>query len=130
MPSFIESDIVFAEFPENLKVDLEVAKAMVSDRLVFTVNKMHYIIFDVSNVKEITPEAKEFLQRPEYGLKNILGAAFVATSPLATLIAKIFVKTQKDFQAKFFATREGAFEWILNYREKNKLQKFTSDWVK
>lgn len=130
MPSFVESDIIFAEFPDNLKVNLEVAKAIVSDRLVFTKNQLHYIIFDVSNVKEITTEAKEFMQQPDYGLKNILGAAFLATNPMATLIAKIFVKTQKDFQAKFFNTKEDAFEWILTYREKDKLRKFNADWTK
>ena len=125
MPTLIESDIVFAEFRENLRVDLEVAKTIVSDRLVLTINKMHYVIFDVSNVKEITIEAKEFMQQPDHGLKNILGAAFLATNPMATLIAKIFVKTQKDFQAKFFSTREDAFEWILSYREKTNSENST-----
>jgi hypothetical protein len=113
-----DSDIVFAEFPHNLKVDLTKAKEMVANRLFLTQNKKHFLVVDVSNVRAVTQEAKEFLQRSENGLKNILGAAFVATNPISTLIANIFVKTPKDFEARFFSNKEDAFDWIIEYRKK------------
>jgi hypothetical protein len=112
------SNIIFAEFPNNLKIDLAIAREIVANRLDFAKNRKHYIIIDVSNVKEITPEAKEYMQRPETGQKNILGAAFIATNPVSALFANIFIKTQKDFQAKFFANKEDAFDWIIACREK------------
>ena len=49
---------------------------------------------------------------------NILGAAFIATNPVSALFANIFIKTQKDFQAKFFSNKEDAFDWIIACREK------------
>jgi hypothetical protein len=45
-------------------------------------------------------------------LKNILGAAFIASNPVAALIANIFVKTPKDFIARFFSNRKEALDWI------------------
>lgn len=113
-----DSGIVLIEFPPNLKVDLATAQEIVSDRLKFTRNKPHYLISDTTNVRQITAEAKEFLQRSDGGLKNILGAAFVGSNPVAVLIANIFIKTPKSFQAKFFPTREAAVAWIEDKRIK------------
>jgi hypothetical protein len=111
-------NIVFAEFRDNLKVDLAAAKEIVSSRINFTKNEKHYVIIDLSNVKQVTLEAKEYLQSPDGGLKNILGAAFIAANPVSVLIANIFIKTPKDFHAKFFATKEDALKWIIECRQK------------
>ena len=112
------SDIIFAEFPSNLKIDLAVAREIVANRLDFAKGSKHYVVIDVSNVREITPEAKDYMQGRETGQKNILGAAFIATNPVSVLFANIFIKTQKDFQAKFFSNKEDAFEWIMECQER------------
>lgn len=111
------TDTIFVEFPTNLNVNLTIAKELVASRLNFTKNKKHYFVIDVSNVRAISTEAKEFLQHPNSGLKNILGAAFIATNPVGVLFANIFIKTQKDFDSKLFSNKEDAFEWILKYSE-------------
>lgn len=112
------SAILLAEFPANLKIDLAVAREIVGDRLDFLKDEKHYVIIDVSNVREITLEAKEYMQRPDPGQKNILGAAFVGTNPLSVLFANIFVKTRKTFQAKFFTNKDDAYDWIIEHRRK------------
>jgi hypothetical protein len=117
--SEMNSDIIYAEFPKNLIIDLTIAKEIVANRFDLAKDKCHYIIIDISNVKKISGEAKEYLQRPDAGLKNILGAAFVATNPVSTMIANIFIKTPKDFQAKFFSSKDAAFQWIQGVRAKN-----------
>lgn len=110
-------DIVFIEFRNSLKVDLPEAVEIVASRLRFTENKKHYLIVDVSNVREISQKAKEYMQRPEAGLKNILGAAFIATNPVSSLIASIFIKTEKDFPARAFTEKADAYNWIVDYRQ-------------
>jgi hypothetical protein len=113
------ADIVFGEFRDNLQVDLEVAQKIVDRRLSFTNEKLHYLVLDMSNVRAITTEAKNYLQAPETGLKHILGAALVASNPVSAMIANIFIKTPKDFQAKFFNNKKEAFDWICKQRQKN-----------
>lgn len=114
------SDIIFAEFPNNVRIDLNSAKEIVANRLHFTKSKKHYLVVDISNIRQVSSEAKEFLQRPDTGLLNLLGAAFVATNPVSAMIANIFIKTPKDFRAKFFKSKEDALEWIIVQRAANK----------
>jgi hypothetical protein len=114
----VVSGLFFAEYEENLKVDLAIAKEMVAYRTEFTENIPHYVVLDISNVKQVTAGAKAYMQHPEYGLKNILGAAFVANNRVAALIANIFIKTPKDFEAKFFHSKEEAVRWIKECKAK------------
>ncbi len=113
------ADIIFVEFSTNLQVDLKAAREIVSKRLSFAGNKKHYLVLDMSNVRAVTAEAKKFLQAPEGGLKNILGAALIASNPVSALIANIFVKTPKEFDAKFFYSKDDAFEWVYKQRQKS-----------
>ena len=115
--SEMNSDIIYAEFPKYQEIDLAGAKEMVANRFALAKDKHHYIIVDLSNVRKISSEAKEYLQRPDTGLKNILGAAFIVTNPVSTLIANIFIKTPKEFQAKSFFTKDAAFQWIMECKQ-------------
>ena len=109
--------VVFAEC-NYLKVDLLIAMQIVADRLDFTNHKKHYLVFDISRVQNVTTDAKKFLQHPDGGLKNILGAALIASNPVAALIANVFVKTPKDFQARFFSNKKDALDWIIARKQK------------
>jgi hypothetical protein len=79
---------------------------------------MHYLVLDMSNVRAITAQAKSYLQAPDAGLKHILGAALIAANPVSAMIANIFIKTPKDFQAKFFTNKEDAFDWVYKQRQR------------
>jgi hypothetical protein len=111
------NDVVFVEFPKDLQVTIDMAKEMVAARLHFTQNRKHYLILDMSNIKNITNEAKNYMQMPEGGLKNILGAALIASNPVSVLISNVFVKTPKNFQAKFFQNKKDALDWIYLKKE-------------
>jgi hypothetical protein len=110
-----ECTIVFVEFDANLQVDLTVARQIVDHRLDFTGSKAHYLIADMSNVRHVTAEAKEFMQSMEGGLKNILAAALIATNPVSALIANIFIKTPVKFPARFFSSKQAASAWIMEH---------------
>src|SRR5258707_15110954 len=112
-----DDDVIFAECT-HLKVDLSVAQQIVAKLLDFTNNKKHYLVFDMSKVQNVTADARKFLQQPNGGLKNILGAALIASNPVTALIANVFVKTPKDFQSKFFYNKKDAFDWILTRKQK------------
>jgi hypothetical protein len=111
------NDIVIMEFRNNLVVDLDIAKKIVDYRLQFAQNKNHFLVIDFSNVKQVNPEAKQFMKNPDGGLKNILGAAFIASNPVSTLIANVFLKIPKNFPTRFFSSKEEAFDWIDNCRK-------------
>jgi hypothetical protein len=119
--------IIFAQYPKNLRMELSMAKEIVANRIEFTQNKKHYLVLDACNIKEVTPKAKWYMQQPDGGLKNILGAAFIANNPVAELIANVFVKTPKDFEAAFFHKEEDAVRWIKKCIQRRSLLKPIDD---
>src|SRR4051812_21229032 len=98
-----DEDIVFIEYHPNLEVNLLLAKEIVANRLEFTEEKEHYLILDMYNVKSVNSEAKKFLLDPNSGTKNILGAGFIASNLVSSLLANLFIKPQKSFPSKFFS---------------------------
>jgi hypothetical protein len=113
-------DLFLAEYAPNLSVDLAVAKEIVSNRLEFTNEQDHYVVIDLSNIKDVTAEAKQYLQHPEGGLQKIKAAAFFATNPVAILLANVYVKTPVTFEAKFFDLKDKALEWIRECMRQDK----------
>ncbi len=115
----IDQDILFAQLNQLTRIDLGIANEIVMARVAVTNQRCHYLIADVSNARVITAEAMDFMQSPEGGLKNLLGAAFIASNPVAALIANIFVKRHKDFPARFFSSRAAALAWVRACRQKH-----------
>lgn len=113
--SFDELNFFLAEYATDLRVDLDVAKQIVADRLEFTQHEEHYLVIDLSNVKEVTPEAKDFLQHPNGGLYKIKAAALFANNPVGTLLAQVYAKTPTTFPCQFFTSREDAIRWIQEF---------------
>ena len=113
-----DEDIIFVEYAPNIEVNLELAKEIVSNRLDFAGEKMHYLILDVSNVKSITSDARTYLLDPNTGTKNILGAAFLASNLVSALFANFFIKSRKGFPTKFFHKKNDALKWIKEIKEK------------
>lgn len=109
-------DIIYAEFIPNLKVDLAIAKEIVRERILFTKDERHYLVLDMSNVKVVSQEAKTFMQQPDGGLKNILGAALIASNPVSFFISQVFVKTTANFNTKLFDNKSDAIQWITQYK--------------
>lgn len=117
---FLEPDIVLASFTSGTRLDLQMARQMVAQRLLFKKNKKHYLIADASNVRSITSEALKFLQKPENRLKDICGAALIASNPLAALIANIFAKTPTCLITQVFSNERDALNWIRIQKNRTK----------
>lgn len=120
--SDLDASVIYIEFLRALKIDLSAAIEIVANRLDFSNNEKHYLVADVSKVREVTPDARKYLQRQDAGMKNIVGAALIASNPVAALIANIFIKTPKNFQAKFFYNKKDAFNWIHTRKQKAVLE--------
>ena len=114
-----DPDIIFNEYSKDLNVDLEVAKEIVANRMDFAGASKHYMIMEMSNIKRVSYEAKTYMQAKDGGLKNILGAAFIASNPVSILVSNVFIKTPKKFPSKLFQKKEDALKWIKQLKLKN-----------
>lgn len=122
------ADTIFSAFRTASSLEVTEAMEIVANRLDFAAGAKHYLVVDVSNVRGITSEAKAYLQNPEGGLKDILGAAIIASNPVSALIANIFIKTPKDFPSRFFSNKKDALQWIDELKHKN-LIKVSNDLI-
>ena len=113
--------IFLAEYAKNLSVDLAVAREIVSNRLEFTNKEEQYAVIDLSNIKDVTAEAKQYLQHTEGGLQKLKAAAFFATNPVATLLANVYAKTPAPFESRFFSSKDLALDWIKERMEEDKI---------
>jgi hypothetical protein len=111
-----DGDILFCNYPQDMHVDLDIAKELVQNRFEFTKDKKHYLVLHFSSIREITYDAIQYLKAPE-GVKNILGAAYIVNDKVSIEIADIFVNASKKFPAKLFASETEATIWINQLRE-------------
>lgn len=109
----IEDGILFCSYKEHLVIDLETAKRIVHDRIVFTKGISFPILIDFSNMKSSTKEARDYMNSPEGGLKGLTCGAFIGGNALATLFINLYLKINKPtIPAQFFAKREDAIQWL------------------
>lgn len=108
----IHEDIVFSDFPENLHVDLDIAKEIISCRFDFTKNEEKFFIADINNIKQISSEAKYYTYNSTEGLSNVLACAIIANIPTSILLGNILLKTSAPVPFKLFLSKESAITWI------------------
>lgn len=119
-----EDDIIAFKYSPDLYMDIEVAKDIVASRLEYSNDKPMYSVIDLSNLKSVTKEAREYMSQPENGLKGILAGAFISNKPLTTVVINFFLVINKPaVPAKFFTNKEDALNWILKIREEHKIAK-------
>lgn len=112
-----DEDILFIEYKEDLVVDIEIAKSLVSSRIDFSGSKNYYVLMDIKGVKQVTNEAKQYLQNADTGLQKIAGGAFLVNSPLSMMLADIFTRPVTQFPVKIFTDMETAVLWLRSLRD-------------
>lgn len=109
----LEKDILFVYYKPNSIITLDAAKKVVEDRLDFANNTPKYVIAEVSNIKNSSKEAREFLSKKDGGLKGILAGAFVSDKVYSYFILNLFLKLiSPSIPAKYFMDEQSALRWV------------------
>lgn len=116
----IEDGILHCSYKQQLEIDIETAKRIISDRVAFTEGKMYPILIDFSNMKSATKEARDYMNSPEGGLKGLIGGAFLSKSVMATLFINLYIKVSNPaIPARFFTNKEEAISWLKKIKTEN-----------
>lgn len=119
----IDDDIIFWNYSPNTVMDINVAKELVKNRMEYTEGKDFYTIVDVSNLKSVTKDAREYMSHPDFGLKGILAGAFISNKPVTTMVVNFFLAINKPIvPAKFFTAKEEALKWIKRVKAESRLK--------
>jgi hypothetical protein len=113
-----DDDILFWDYCPQTEIDIEIAKELVKNRLEYSKGKLLYSIADVTNLKSVTKEAREYMSNPDGGLKGILGGAFLSNSVVTNVVVNLYLKINKPaVPAKFFIKREDAISWLKDLKK-------------
>ncbi|MEQ8363265.1 MAG: hypothetical protein RH948_10380 [Cyclobacteriaceae bacterium] len=94
-------------------MDLGKAKGIVQSRLEYSQGKPCYYLIDVTNLKSVTKEAREYMSDKNEGLSGVLGGAFISNKVLTTVIVNFFFNINKpSVPARFFTNRDDALIWL------------------
>jgi hypothetical protein len=114
-----DDEIVYFTYHEMPELTLEIAKELVANRLDYTKGEAAYFLIDATNLRVVSKEAREYLGRPDGGLKGLLAGAFISDKVLTNVIINLFFKINKpEVPARFFTKKEEALAWLLKIRDK------------
>src|ERR1700722_11579658 len=72
----------------------------------------HAFYIDISKVKSITKEAREYLSRPDASKENNLGTGVLAPNVFSKLIGTFFITfNNPKIKIKLFTDKEDAIKW-------------------
>ena len=110
-------DMIFGVYAPKLEIDLAIAQELIENRLSFMDGKPAYALIDFTNVKSVTKEARDYMNKPEGGLRGILAGAFLSNNVVATMFINLYLKVSKPpVPARFFTNREEALKWLKGVR--------------
>ena len=126
--NFFENDFVKFEFIGNVvkgtfkkgKVNLEVAKSIVDERLNFTNQKAVPLMITDLGLKSIEREARDFLSS-DRGIEGVLASALVTNSAFGKYLANFFINItvmRPKIPTRVFTSEEDALTWLQSFIEK------------
>ena len=115
---YIENGIMYSEFKDKLKLNLETGKEMIDLRHKISDNKKQYWCYDFKNIQSISKEARDYAEK--HGQEYLHATAFIINSHLAKFVLNAFMKLKKaDIPLKTFKTKEDAVNWLLTIKKSN-----------
>ena len=118
----IDDEIIYATYIPKLEINLDIARELVENRVLFSKNRAQYILIDFTNVKSVTKDARDYMNDPEGGLRGILGGAFLSNNVVATLFVNLYLKVSNPtIPAKFFTNKTDAISWLTKIKSEKQL---------
>jgi hypothetical protein len=115
----IKEGILYIKYKPNLKITLEVAMQCVNDRLNFCEGIPYPMIAELSDMKEVSKEAKKYLSSEEATI-GIVAGAFIVRNHFYKLIGSVFVSLYVNLHphtppSKLFNNKSEAINWIKKF---------------
>ncbi|PSR53138.1 hypothetical protein AHMF7605_06140 [Adhaeribacter arboris] len=112
---YIQEGIFQCYFKAMDIMDINVAEATVRDRLQFFENTAYPCLFDITQVKETTKDARDFMANE--GNNLVLASAMVVNSPMLKMMANFYIMVNKPKNpTRLFTDRESALEWLEQFK--------------
>ncbi len=116
---WVEQEIIFIIFKQNIAITLDVAKGIVKERLKISDGLKRPVLIDIRNLTLIDSASREYLVSDVATyLLNAGGILFDSSfkNYLAVIAGNIFIKIDKPkIPTQLFTDKEKALEWLQAY---------------
>lgn len=114
MDIVIEDGIVHLTYHKRDFVGLEDAKKMVRDRLEFCAGTSYPHLFDISRIKKMSKEARDYFA--DEGNDLVSASALLVSSSVVKMIANFFIVVNKPKNpTKTFTDKHQALRWLNKF---------------
>ncbi len=111
----IKDNILVGTYKKNLRIDLEIAKSIVSTRLSFTGGKKMPSLILSQGVISINKPAREYLASDD-AIEGLLASAIIVNSPFSSYLGNFFLAVNKTkLPVKIFSTIPRAERWLQQF---------------
>ena len=112
---FIKDGIFQCYFKTLDVMDLGVATHTVKDRLNFFKNEAYPCLFDITEVRQTTKEARDYMA--DKGNDLVIASAMIVTNPMLKMMANFYVMVNRPKNpTRLFTDRESALEWLNQFK--------------
>ena len=106
----VEGPVVVINY-KKVAVDLDIAKTIVKERLLFYEGKHYLTLIDIRQARLFTKEARDYFAKD--GVEGMTALAIVGGSYLTVVMANLFMKLSRPLvPTKLFKTKDHALKWL------------------
>jgi hypothetical protein len=111
----VKDNILIATFKKGSRINLEIAKKIVQDRLKFTGNKAMVALVFNHGVISMDKEARDFFSSPA-GNEGLKAGAIILDSEFTSILGNFFLSVNKpNIPAKMFTNVSQAVKWLQKF---------------
>ena len=109
--NMLEDDLLYAQFRVDY-FDLDFARTSLKQRQEFVGNKKIKLLADLSLVKKVTKEARDFMgSEPAY--EGIVAACLIVSSPLTAMFGNFYMRMAANVvPTKLVVSKEEGIKWL------------------
>lgn len=111
-----EEGILYIIYKPSLKaMTLDIAKKLVDDRLKVSNNRVMPLFVDISNLRETSKTARDYLAEGD-AVKHTNATALLVNNKLTRMLASIYMAfSRPSIPTKVFTDQEEAMKWLKRY---------------
>ncbi|QCR22277.1 hypothetical protein [Pontibacter sp. SGAir0037] len=111
----IANGIALCTFKKIEELDVAITSVIVKDRMAFFEGVSYPCLFDITNVKHSTKEARDYLANE--GNELVLASAILINSPVIKMTANFFIMVNKPRNpTRMFTDKKSAVEWLEQFK--------------
>lgn len=115
----LSDGVIYCEYKPEVDIKIEQAKLIVADRVALCNGETYPLLVNVSELKSINKEAREYISG-EKGIELLSAGAFLVDNQVAKFIGNFFIKINKPkLPARLFTNEEKALQWLEQFRQRD-----------